>query len=107
MKTHVTWQLPGGGERSFDVEPGTSLMQAALSAGVPGIVAECGGQLMCATCHVYLDQATGPLPERSDDERDMLELAASPVTDASRLSCQLVVSSGTEAVRVTIPEKQT
>ena len=35
---------------------GRSLMQAAVSAGVEAIVADCGGTLSCATCHVMLDE---------------------------------------------------
>src|SRR5690606_38632861 len=84
----VTYRQPDGNVHVLDVEPGTSLMRAAVAAGLPGIVAECGGQLMCATCHVHVVDGGEGLPEMSDDERDMLELAAAPVDERSRLSCQ-------------------
>src|SRR5690606_27869704 len=84
----------------LDVPAGTSVMQAAVSNGVRGIVAECGGQLMCATCHVYVEEVDGALPAPSSDECDMLELAAAPVDERSRLSCQLVMDESITRARV-------
>jgi 2Fe-2S ferredoxin len=106
MAASVIYELPDGDSRELLVPAGTSLMQAAISGGVPGIVAECGGQLMCATCHVYVEDSDGALPDMSQDERDMLELAAARTTSQSRLSCQLVCAASTAAVRVRIPERQ-
>lgn len=102
----VTYRLADGDQRTVQVPAGTSVMQAALNEGVPGIVAECGGQLMCATCHVYVETAEADVPEKSDDELDMLDLAASPVTDQSRLSCQLVLPAGATQLVVSVPERQ-
>ena len=48
---------PDGTTRTIEVAAGTSVMQAAVGAGVRGIVGECGGSAMCATCHVYVDDA--------------------------------------------------
>jgi len=106
MSTSVTYELHEGGQRQLDVPDGTSVMQAAVSNGVPGIVAECGGQLMCATCHVYVEEAVGEVPEQSADEIEMLELAAAETTAQSRLSCQLVCGPQLDALVVRIPEKQ-
>jgi len=106
MSARVTYILADGQKRVVDVPAGTSIMQAALSHNVPGIVAECGGQLMCATCHVYVEAVVGELPDPSGDERDMLELAAAPVTARSRLSCQLVIQDGIQSISLRIPEKQ-
>lgn len=102
----VTYRLHDGTGRVVQIPDGTSVMQAAISTGVPGIVAECGGQMMCATCHVYVDTVDGAFPEQRADERDMLELAASPVNERSRLSCQLVVDSDLVRASVTVPEHQ-
>ncbi|MEU6573429.1 2Fe-2S iron-sulfur cluster-binding protein [Streptomyces sp. NPDC046805] len=106
MTAEVTYQLPDGTETTIAVDEGQSLMQAAVSNGISGIVAECSGQLMCATCHVYVEDGADHLPQRSADEGDMLELAAAPVTAQSRLSCQLVVGSDPASLRVIVPEKQ-
>ena len=82
-------------------------MQAALAAGVDGILAECGGSLMCATCHVYLD--VGRLSDvgaPDEDERDMLEGAASPARAESRLACQIAVTPALGGLVVRLPEAQ-
>ncbi|KFF59403.1 ferredoxin [Cryobacterium sp. MLB-32] len=85
---------------------GDSVMETAVRNGVPGIVAECGGSLSCATCHVFLcaDNAA-VFPSREDLEDDMLDGTAVDREDNSRLSCQLRLS-GDEAVRVQTPETQ-
>ena len=50
----VTWELADGTEIAADVTEGTTLKDAALAAGVPGILGDCGGNLSCATCHVVV-----------------------------------------------------
>ena len=88
--TSVRYVQPDGSENELDVEPPMSVMRAAVTNGVPGIVGECGGQAMCATCHVYVEpEFADALPPMSDDEDEMLDSAASPRTESSRLSCQL------------------
>lgn len=104
--SRVEYHAADGTETTLDVPPNTSIMQAAVSNGVLGIVGECGGQLMCATCHVYVEDVDGGLPNQSQDERDMLELAASPIEKCSRLSCQLVMDDSISHVRVRLPEAQ-
>lgn len=104
--SRVEYIAADGTETVLEVAPGTSIMQAAVSSGVRGIVGECGGQLMCATCHVYVAEFEGPQPEQLQDELDMLELAASPVEDCSRLSCQLVMGEDISRARVKLPESQ-
>ena len=59
----VTYVHPDGARETLEIPLGTSIMRAAIINGVDGIVAECGGEMMCATCHVYvepdqLDRAT-------------------------------------------------
>jgi 2Fe-2S ferredoxin len=72
-----------------------SVMRAAIENGIDGIVGECGGQAMCATCHVYVDDGyLDRLPPISDDEAEMLDCTAADRDDArSRLGCQLLVGS--------------
>lgn len=103
----ITYRQPDGSAESFDVTSGMSVMEAALESGVEGIVAECGGNAICATCHVYVDAAqVGLLPEMRLDEDAMLDNTASPRAQNSRLSCQLEVSDELDGLVVTVPEEQ-
>lgn len=100
----VVYRNVDGTEVSVDVVEGQTLMSAAVQNGVPSIIGECGGELMCATCHVYVvsPETAGSM---SEDEDEMLEFAASPRRTNSRLCCQLVVESDSEFV-VETPEAQ-
>jgi 2Fe-2S ferredoxin len=103
----VTYIHPDGTEEQADVDAGTSVMMGAVTQDIDGIVAECGGSLMCATCHVYVDEAFADrLPERMPDEDEMLEAAASERTEHSRLSCQIVVTEELDGLVVRLPETQ-
>ena len=104
----VTYVSHDGKQTALDVDVGTSIMQAAVLHGVDGIVAECGGSCMCATCHVYVKEDQLALcPPLETDEDAMLEGTASPRLPNSRLSCQLVVSEQMNGLVVTMPETQT
>jgi 2Fe-2S ferredoxin len=93
---------------TLDIPIGTSVMQAAVMHGVDGIVAECGGSCMCATCHVYVrEEQLAMTPPMQPDEDAMLEGTASPRRPNSRLSCQLVVSPEMDGLVVQLPETQT
>lgn len=96
----------GGKEHVLDVEAGHSVMQAAIDAMVPGIMADCGGSCSCATCHCYVDVAwVERLPRAEPAERDMLECALHP-QDNSRLSCQLRVTAQCDGLVVRLPQSQ-
>lgn len=104
----VTYISHDGKTTTLDVDIGTSVMQAAVFNGVDGIVAECGGSCMCATCHVYVqDDQAAMVPAMEEDEDAMLEGSASPRRPNSRLSCQLVVSAEMDGLVVHLPETQT
>ena len=81
----VTWKLPDGRAVTAEVSEGTSMMHAAVENNIPNVVGECGGNLSCATCHVYVDaawaQATG---EVGDFEDAMLDAVEAPRSEASR-----------------------
>jgi len=104
----VTYISHDGTETVLDIPVGTSVMQAAVLNAVDGIVAECGGSCMCATCHVFVreDQLSLP-PEMEVGEDAMLDGTAVPRQPNSRLSCQLVVSAQMDGLVVTMPETQT
>jgi ferredoxin, 2Fe-2S len=73
----VTFIESNGNRRTIDAAEGEPLMRAARKAGVRGIIAECGGSAMCATCHCYaLETPGGALPALLDDERDTIEFNA-------------------------------
>lgn len=103
----VSYIDTAGKETTLDIEVGTSVMQAAVFNGVDGIVAECGGSCMCATCHVYVrDDQLAKTPPIGPDEDAMLDGTASERRANSRLSCQLVVSPEMEGLVVYLPEAQ-
>jgi 2Fe-2S ferredoxin len=91
----------------LDVDDGTSIMQAALTKGLPGINADCGGACQCATCHVYVDEAwTSQLPAVGETEDAMLDCTAEPRQSSSRLACCLPMSAELDGLRVRIPARQ-
>lgn len=95
-----------GATRTIDANVGDSVMETAVRNGVSEIVAECGGSLSCATCHVFVDESQlDALPPMSDMEDEMLYGTAVDRQDNSRLSCQLPVTEDTD-LRVTTPETQ-
>ena len=92
--------------RTIEVEKGLSVMEGAIQNGIPGIDADCGGSMACATCHVYVQEKwLNKLPKAEDAEIDMIDMAYEPKKN-SRLSCQLIVSDNLEGLVVKTPEKQ-
>jgi ferredoxin, 2Fe-2S len=103
----ITFVHPDGREETLDIPTNTTIMHAAVAAGVDGIVGECGGAAMCATCHVYVsaDRADVLLPVSAVEDA-MLDSTVSERRKESRLSCQLCVSEAHEGLVLQIPEKQ-
>ena len=96
-----------GAEHVVDGSAGESLMLAAVQNGVPGIIAECGGNASCATCHVWVrDEYVDAVGEPNDMEEDLLDLAVSERRAGSRLSCQITVTEDLEGLTVEIPPDQ-
>lgn len=104
----ITYVEPSGSEVELNVEDGWSLMHAAVTNGVDGIVAECGGSCVCATCHVYIDpERIAELPPPGDDELELLEDVKAERKPNSRLSCQIKANQNLLGLVVIIPECQT
>ena len=102
----VTYIEKDGSRHPVDVAVGDSLMEGALRNGVPGIEADCGGALACATCHVYVPPAwAAETGAASDDERDMLE-CANDVDARSRLSCQIRMTPSLDGIEIDLPASQ-
>lgn len=103
----ITYVQPNGERRSISVTPGATVMLTAVANDILGIVAECGGAAMCATCHVYVDeQSIALLPPVSEVENEMLESAASERRENSRLGCQISMPEGVEEIVVHVPASQ-
>lgn len=95
-----------GAEQTVDSVAGVSVMQAAVSNGVAGIDADCGGSCSCATCHVYVDDAwIGKLETMGPNEDAMLGLS-SDRRENSRLCCQIQLTAALDGLVVTTPEFQ-
>ena len=96
----------GGKKHTIEVENGLTVMEGAIQNNIPGIDADCGGSMACATCHVYVkEEWFNKLPKKEDVEEDMIDMAYEP-NKYSRLSCQLTVSNDLEGLVVQLPEKQ-
>ena len=91
---------------TIDVQNGLTVMEGAVQNDVPGIDADCGGGMACATCHVYVkEEWLDKLPKKEDGEEDMLDMAFEPKKN-SRLSCQLIITDELDGLTVSIPSKQ-
>ena len=103
----ITYIDSTGNQKTIDVAIGLSVMEGAIQNNIPGIDADCGGSMACATCHVYVEDSWfNKLPKAEDAEQDMIDMAYKPNKN-SRLSCQIVVSDEIDGLTVTTPEKQT
>ena len=104
----VTYIEFNGTSHTVDVPVGENVMRGALYNNIDGIAGECGGAASCATCHCYVDDAWtakvgGPVDAV---EEELLEAAATEVTPASRLSCQMIMTDALDGLIVRLPERQ-
>jgi 2Fe-2S ferredoxin len=98
----VTVITRDGTAQSISAAPGLSLMEAIRKSGIDELVALCGGQCSCATCHVFVEQGPEELSgPASEDEDDLLESAESRAP-SSRLSCQIRIEAGSSGLTVRI-----
>jgi ferredoxin len=96
--------VSAGGDAAKEVQAkdGDNLLDIAQAAGQP-LEGTCEGQMACSTCHVIFDAADfAKLPKASEDEEDMLDLAAA-TTRYSRLACQITLKDGFDELTVRIP----
>ena len=103
----ITYIDTSDNKRTIEVENGLSVMEGAVQNNIPGIDADCGGGMACATCHVYVkDDWFNKISKAEDAEQDMIDMAFEPKKN-SRLSCQIIVSEELDGLVVTTPSKQT
>ena len=102
----ITYKDNQGNSKTIEVEKGLSVMEGAIQNNIPGIDADCGGSMACATCHVYVEEKwLDKLPKAEEGETDMIDMAFEPKKN-SRLSCQLIVSDELDGLTITTPAKQ-
>ena len=102
----VTFIEFSGKKHEVQGEVGESVMQVAMNNAVPGILADCGGNCSCATCHVYVDAPWGNrIPAPAPAEKEMLDCALH-VLENSRLSCQVRLTPELDGLVVHLPESQ-
>ena len=102
----ITYITHDNKSQTLEVQNGLSVMEGAVQNDVPGIDADCGGGMACATCHVYVNEEwLDKLPVKEDGEEDMLDMAFEPKQN-SRLSCQLILNDQHNGIVVNLPEKQ-
>lgn len=102
----MTFVAPDGSRRVFEGAVGETVMQVGLAHDVAQIVADCGGSMSCATCHVHVApewlQVTGAA---EGDEVAMLEMAIDP-DETSRLSCQIRLTEAMNGLVINLPARQ-
>ena len=102
---------PEGVNHELAATEGASVMEVVTRSGVEGIVAECGGFMSCATCHVYVDPEWIDVVETAeakddDTEAELLEGTMAERRPESRLSCQIKITTDLDGLHVTIPKEQ-
>lgn len=102
----AVFETAEGRKFEIDVAASASLMSAAKDACLPGIDADCGGSMVCGTCHVYVDASwLARLPASSEMEREILDCVPQAHPRA-RLSCQIAMTPDLDGIKVTIPPRQ-
>ena len=102
----VTYIEHDGKSHTIDIQNGLTVMEGAIQNNIPGIDADCGGSMACATCHVYVkEEWFNKIPKKEDGEEDMLDMAFEP-NKFSRLSCQITITDDLDGLIVQLPSKQ-
>ena len=100
--TKIIFIEPDGKEKEIEAQNGLSLLEVAHNNGI-SLEGACEGSLACSTCHVIVDKEYfGSLPEPSEEEEDMLDLAFG-LTHTSRLGCQIIIDDTLNGMKVKVP----
>jgi 2Fe-2S ferredoxin len=98
----MTFVLPDGTKKEVEAPVGLSVLEIAHRNDVP-LEGACEGSLACSTCHVVVDKDDYErLPEATEDEEDMLDLAFG-LTHTSRLGCQITITDELDGLKVSLP----
>jgi 2Fe-2S ferredoxin len=99
----MTFVQKDGTPREVEVQEGLTILEAARKYNI-ALEGACEGSLACSTCHVIVDeQYYDQLPEATEDEEDMLDLAFG-LTKTSRLGCQICMKPELDGLVVTLPQ---
>lgn len=102
----IIFRKSNGSQVEASASPGQNVMQVAVKNGIDEILAECGGSLSCATCHVYVDEKwMDKLDTPPAIEVDMLDCAMD-TNEQSRLSCQIILSKQHNGLIINLPDAQ-
>lgn len=102
----ITFLQPDGTRKTVTARVGETLLQTARNAGDGEVDLEgaCEGVCACSTCHLIMPaDLYDRLPEPSEDEEDMLDMAFG-LQETSRLGCQIVVSPEMEGAVLEMPK---
>lgn len=101
----VTFIKPDGSKQEVTASIGDSMLEVAHANKID-IEGACGGETACSTCHVYVDPVYfKKLPEVSEAEEDMLDLAAGLKDGQSRLGCQIFAAKNLDGMVLTMPKE--
>lgn len=104
--THVIFVEDDGSRHVVDADCADRALDVARNNGIAGIVGECGGELACATCHVWVDAAfVDKLPPPGEVEQELLECVFDQ-KESSRLSCQIRLSDDLDGLILYLPPRQ-
>lgn len=99
----VNFVTANGEKVTAEGAAGTNLLALGQAASMP-LEGTCEGQMACSTCHVVISaEWFGRLPPASEEEEDMLDLAAG-VSATSRLSCQIELTQELDGIEVLMPD---
>ncbi|TVY42244.1 Adrenodoxin-like protein, mitochondrial [Lachnellula occidentalis] len=100
---YVTFIDKDGDEHKLAVSNGDNLLTIAQAHDIE-MEGACEGSCACSTCHIIVESedAFDKIPEATDDENDMLDLAFG-LTETSRLGCQIEMTPELNGLRVRLP----
>ncbi|MEQ5837307.1 2Fe-2S iron-sulfur cluster-binding protein [Marinobacter sp. NFXS9] len=102
----LTFVTPDGARSDVEAPPGANLMEVAIANGIDGILADCGGNMVCGTCHVVIPEGfQAAIPKQSEMERDILECVPSPQPN-TRLCCQIALTEALDGIELHVPKAQ-
>jgi 2Fe-2S ferredoxin len=100
--TQITVTTRAGVRHDIDAKVGWSLMDCIRGAGLDELLALCGGNCSCATCHVYVaEDYLSRLAPISVEEDELLD-SSEHRTPKSRLSCQIKVEDNLAGIDLQI-----
>ncbi len=98
----VVFINPDSTRREIDAPAGLSILEIAHQNNID-LEGACEGSLACSTCHIVVDKEWfDVLPEASEEEEDMLDLAFA-LTTTSRLGCQIIMTEELDGLTIRLP----